>query len=56
MVSSVQLSPDMLVIATSHPVAMAGVMGGADSEVTEITTSVLLESANFSKSAFAARQ
>jgi phenylalanyl-tRNA synthetase beta chain len=45
-----ELSPDMLVIADQAiPVAVAGVMGGADSEVTEITTSVLLESANFNQ-------
>jgi phenylalanyl-tRNA synthetase beta chain len=45
-----QLSPDMLVIADQAiPVAIAGVMGGASSEVTEITTSVLLESANFNQ-------
>jgi len=43
-----RLEPDMLVIAdASEPVALAGVMGGADSEVSEATTSVLLESANF---------
>ena len=42
------LTPDMLVIADNLiPVAIAGVMGGADSEVIDITTSVLLESANF---------
>ncbi len=42
------LSPDMLVIAdASRPVGLAGVMGGANSEVTEATTAVLLESANF---------
>ena len=42
------LSEDMLVIADAeHPVAIAGVMGGADSEVTPGTTSILLESANF---------
>jgi len=44
------LSPEMLVIADQAiPVAIAGVMGGASSEVTEITTSVLLESANFNQ-------
>ncbi|MDD5095096.1 MAG: phenylalanine--tRNA ligase subunit beta, partial [Dehalococcoidia bacterium] len=43
-----QLTPEMLVIADqTHPVALAGVMGGADSEVTEVTTTILLESANF---------
>jgi phenylalanyl-tRNA synthetase beta chain len=42
------LSSDMLVIADGQgPVAIAGVMGGTDSEVTEDTTSVLIESANF---------
>lgn len=42
------LSPEMLVIADEEaPVAVAGVMGGIDSEVTEKTTTVLLESANF---------
>ncbi len=42
------LNPEMLTIADSKiPVAIAGVMGGADSEVIDITTSVLLESANF---------
>ncbi len=45
-----ELRPDILVIADqSIPVAIAGVMGGADSEVTEVTTSVLLESANFNQ-------
>lgn len=43
-----ELRPEMLVIADqAMPVAIAGVMGGADSEVTEATSSVLLESANF---------
>ncbi|TET16866.1 MAG: phenylalanine--tRNA ligase subunit beta [Dehalococcoidia bacterium] len=43
------LSEDMLVIADEEqPVAIAGIMGGADSEVTQETTSILLESANFS--------
>jgi len=42
------LSGDMLVIADAEtPVALAGVMGGADSEVTQQTTSILLEAANF---------
>jgi phenylalanyl-tRNA synthetase beta chain len=42
------LPQDTLVIADEERgVAIAGVMGGADSEVTEQTTSILLESANF---------
>jgi len=42
------LSPNMLVIADeAGAVAVAGVMGGVDSEVTEETTSILLEAANF---------
>lgn len=42
------LTPDMLVIADKErPVAVAGVMGGQLSKVTENTTTVLLESANF---------
>jgi len=43
------LSPGMLVIADAeHPVALAGIMGGSETEVTHSTRSVLLESANFS--------
>ena len=43
-----KLDPEMLVIAdASRPVALAGVMGGLDSEVTDATTDVLLESAYF---------
>jgi phenylalanyl-tRNA synthetase beta chain len=42
------LNTDMLVIADeTDPIALAGVMGGADSEVIDTTTSILLESANF---------
>lgn len=42
------LSPSMLVIADAQrPVALAGVMGGLDSEVTQQTVDVLLESARF---------
>ena len=43
-----ELSPDMLVIADAEgAVALAGVMGGANSEVRDDTRTVLLESANF---------
>jgi phenylalanyl-tRNA synthetase beta chain len=43
-----ELGGDMLVIAdVQSPVAIAGVMGGADTEVARETTTVLLESANF---------
>lgn len=44
------LSADMLVITDGvKPVAVAGVMGGANSEISEDTVTVLLESANFDK-------
>ncbi len=43
-----ELSPEMLVIADAErAVAIAGVMGGVNTEVTEATTRVLLESASF---------
>src|SRR5262249_54433997 len=43
-----ELNPSMLVIADAHrAVAVAGVMGGAESEISASTTNVLLESANF---------
>jgi len=43
-----ELTPEMLVIADANkPVAVAGVMGGADSEVGDGTTTILLEAANF---------
>jgi phenylalanyl-tRNA synthetase beta chain len=42
------LSRDMLVIADSErAVAVAGVMGGADSEMTDQTTAIVLEAASF---------
>ncbi len=42
------LAGDMLVIADAHnPVALAGVMGGRDSEVSDATVNILLESARF---------
>ncbi|KGO33360.1 phenylalanyl-tRNA synthetase subunit beta [Desulfobulbus sp. Tol-SR] len=43
-----ELNPEMLLICDGErPVAMAGVMGGMNSEVTDDTTTVLLESACF---------
>jgi len=42
------LNPDILVIADKEEaVAVAGIMGGLDSEVTDKTDTILLESANF---------
>jgi len=42
------LSPDNLVIADARgPIALAGVMGGAETEVTRETKNILLEAANF---------
>jgi phenylalanyl-tRNA synthetase beta chain len=43
-----ELSPEMLVIADeAGPIAVAGVMGGGDSEVSAATTHIVLESAHF---------
>jgi len=42
------LSPDMLMICDAErPVAVAGVMGGAETEISESTSVMLLESAHF---------
>ncbi|MBI4215803.1 MAG: phenylalanine--tRNA ligase subunit beta [Chloroflexi bacterium] len=44
-----ELTPDMLLIGHgAGPVALAGVMGGAATEVSDETANILLESANFS--------
>lgn len=46
-----KLTGDMAVITDGEkPVALAGVMGGLDSEVTDATVNILLESASFSTS------
>jgi phenylalanyl-tRNA synthetase beta chain len=46
-----KLDDEMLVIADAqHPVAVAGVMGGEDSEISNATTDVLIESAYFDPS------
>ena len=43
-----KLTSEMLVIADeAGPIALAGIMGGADTEVSATTTNILLESANF---------
>ena len=50
-----ELTADMLVIADAEkPIALAGVMGGDDSEITETTCDVLLESAYFDPSSIRA--
>jgi phenylalanyl-tRNA synthetase beta chain len=46
------LNPDILVIADREKaIAVAGIMGGLDSEVTDRTETILLESANFNQAA-----
>ncbi len=53
---SVSLTEDVLVIADQRSVlAMAGVMGGLDSAISDSTTEVLLEVANFVPDAIAGR-
>jgi phenylalanyl-tRNA synthetase beta chain len=43
-----ELTPDTLIIADSKgPIGIAGVMGGADSEITDATTEIAIESAVF---------
>jgi len=43
-----ELDPDMLIIADGKgPVAIAGVMGGLETEVSDTTTTILLEDASF---------
>ena len=46
-----ELTENIMVIADStHPIAIAGIIGGKDTEVDESTTRIVLESANFKKS------
>jgi phenylalanyl-tRNA synthetase beta chain len=53
---TVNLQEDMLVIADNkNPVALAGVMGGADSAVDDATTAIFLESAFFAPSVIAGK-
>ncbi|MGE4233805.1 MAG: phenylalanine--tRNA ligase subunit beta [Bacteriovoracia bacterium] len=40
-------SEDLIIADGKNPIALAGVMGGADSEVTKVTKRVLLEAAHF---------
>ncbi|MGB8647144.1 MAG: phenylalanine--tRNA ligase subunit beta [Anaerolineae bacterium] len=43
-----ELTPtDLLIADTAGPIAIAGVMGGAETEVSDATRNILLESANF---------
>ena len=44
------LSEDLMIWNEKEPVALAGIMGGLNSEVDETTTKLLLESANFKDS------
>ncbi|MYE05633.1 MAG: phenylalanine--tRNA ligase subunit beta [Chloroflexi bacterium] len=49
--SELKLEPDDLVIADAErAVALAGIMGGAESEISDSTTTILLETANFQES------
>src|SRR5690606_20068510 len=54
--TALSLSPDYLVIADSQrPLALAGIMGGEYSGVTDKTSDVILESAFFSPDAIAGK-
>lgn len=48
---TVTLTKELLITAGGQPVAVAGVMGGADSGVTSVTTSIFFESAAFAPAA-----
>lgn len=54
--SQVNLNPEMLLIADEHrPLALAGIMGGLDSGVTQGATDIFLESAFFSPNAISGK-
>ena len=54
--SEAKLDGDSLVIADANgPIAIAGVMGGADSSIDDQTSDIVLESAHFTRSAIAGR-
>ena len=48
------LATDLVICDADRPVALAGIMGGLNSEITDNTTSILLESASFKPSAIRA--
>lgn len=53
---TITLQDDMLVIADKEkPIALAGIMGGANSEIDDVTTDILLESAYFAPTAIAGK-
>lgn len=53
---SIELNAEMLVIADDHkPLALAGIMGGLDSSVTDATQDIFLESAFFTPSAISGK-
>ncbi len=53
---TVELLPDTVVIADDrHPIALAGIMGGADTAVGSTTQSIFLESAHFSPAVLAGK-
>lgn len=54
--NQIDLNPDMLVIADEHePLALAGIMGGLESGVTQLTTDIFLESAFFNPTAISGK-
>jgi len=46
-VTRLMLPTDLMILDGKKPIAIAGVMGGAETEITDKTTRVFLESANF---------